>query len=298
MSHFSVAGLQLDLANQDNLYLVQSEIESAVLRFPWINMIVLSELATFGVSPATAQPAGGDADQVYCELARKHNIWLIPGSYYERAEGGVYNSAPVINPAGEIVTRYRKMFPFAPYENGTTPGSEFTVFDVPGVGRMGLCICYDQWFPEVTRSLAYMGAEVIICPTLTDTIDRDIELAISRAAAAINQCYYININAAGKLAVGKSTVIGPDGVILHEAGAGREIIPLELDLEHVRRTRERGLFGLGQPLKSFRDCQLKFPPYQAGAESASLQALGPVEVPQRADQVPQQADQVPQRADQ
>ena len=282
MSHFAVAGLQLELSNQDNLYLIQTEIEKTVLRFPWVDMIVLGELATFGVSPATVQPHGGDADQVYCELARKHNIWLIPGSYFEEYQGHTYNSAPVINPEGEIITRYRKMFLFAPYENGYSAGNEFVVFDVPGVGRMGLCICYDQWFPEVSRTLAWMGAEVIICPTLTNTIDRDIELAISRAAAAINQCYYININSGGKLGMGKSTVIGPDGAILHQSGTGHEIVPLELDMEHVRRIRERGVLGLGQPLKSFRDCQVTFPPYERGGEvSDALQSLGPVQMPER-----------------
>jgi predicted amidohydrolase len=282
MSHFSVAGLQLDLANQDNLYLIQSEIENAVLRFPWIDMVVLSELATFGLNPGNAQLIGGDADQVYCELARKHEIWLVPGSYFEQDNGDIYNSAPVINPKGEIVSRYRKMFPFAPYENGTKPGNEFTVFDVPGVGRMGLCICFDQWLPEVARTLAWMGAEVILCPTLTDTIDRDIELSISRAAAAINQCYYVNINACGKLAMGKSAIFGPDGAVLHQAGGGREIIPLELDLAHVRRTRERGVLGLGQNLKTFRDSHVQFPPYQSVSESSpTLQALGPIEVPAR-----------------
>ena len=87
MSHFSVAGLQLELTNQDNLYLIQSEIEKTALRFPWVDMVVLGELATFGVNPATAQAHGGDADQVYCELARKHNIWLLPGSYFELENG-------------------------------------------------------------------------------------------------------------------------------------------------------------------------------------------------------------------
>ena len=60
MSQFAVAGLQLDLANQDNLFLVQNEIEKAAMRFPWVDMIVVSELATFGSNPTTAQPAGAE----------------------------------------------------------------------------------------------------------------------------------------------------------------------------------------------------------------------------------------------
>ena len=188
MSHFGIAALQLELSSQDNLYLIQSEIESAVARYPWIDMVVVGELATFGVSKSRAQPAGGEAEQAYCELAHKHGIWLVPGSLFEQTGDDVRNTALVINPAGEVVLRYNKMFPFMPYEKGVTPGVEFSVFDIPNVGRFGLFIFYDQWFPELVRSLACQGAEVILCPTLTNSIDRDVELSIARANAAINQC--------------------------------------------------------------------------------------------------------------
>ena len=54
---------------------------------------------------------------------------------------------------------WRKMFPFEPYEANVAAGREFLVFDVPSVGRFGLSICYDMWFPETSRTLAAMGAE-------------------------------------------------------------------------------------------------------------------------------------------
>jgi predicted amidohydrolase len=99
------------------------------------------------------------------------------------------------------------MYPFEPYEQGVTPGEEFCVFDIPEVGRFGVSICYDMWFPETTRTLAWMGAEVILHPTMTGTIDRDAELAIVRASAVTNQVYfflhleahYLNILVASQL---------------------------------------------------------------------------------------------------
>src|SRR3546814_358154 len=163
------------------------------------------------------------------------------------------------------------MFPFAPYERGVAPGSEFVVFDVPGAGRFGVSICYDMWFPETTRSLASLGAEVILHPTLTNTIDRDAELAIARASAATNQCYFVDINVAGALGVGRSVICGPGGEVIHQAGSGREVIAFEVDFAHVRRCRERGWQGLGQPLKSFRDSTVAFPAY--GAAAAPSDAL-------------------------
>jgi len=282
MSQFGIAALQLDLSNQDNLYLVQNEIETAVARFPWIDMIILGELATFGSSPSRAQPQGGEAEQSFCELAQKLGIWLVPGTLFERRGEDILNTALVINPAGDIVVRYNKMFPFVPYEQGITPGTDFPVFDVPGVGSFGLCICYDQWFPELVRSLACQGAEVILCPTLTNTIDRDVELAIARANAAINQCYFFSINVAGNLGLGRSIVVDPDGNILHEAGNGREIITIDVDLDHVRRARDRGLHGLCQPLKSFRDAPVSFPAYaRKPTDFPALAELGELKMPDR-----------------
>src|SRR3546814_3109056 len=194
----------------------------------------------------------GEAERMLCDLARTHGLWLVPGSVYERREGAVYNTTPVIDPAGKVVARYRKMFPFAPYERDVEPGSEFVVVDVPGAGRFGVSICYDMWFPETTRSLVSLGAEVILHPALTNTIDRDVEIAIARASAATNQCYFVDINVAGELGVGRSVVCGPGGEVIHLAGSGREVIVFEVDFAYLRRCRDAGWQRLGQPLKSFR----------------------------------------------
>ncbi|MBT4522428.1 MAG: carbon-nitrogen hydrolase family protein [Halieaceae bacterium] len=282
MSHFSIAALQLELSNQDNLYLIQREIEAIAARFPWLDMVVVGELATFGTSPARAQPMGGEAEQMYCELAQKLGIWLLPGSLLLQVGADTHNTALVINPQGEVVLRYHKMFPFMPYEKGTKPGVEFPVFDVPDVGRMAVCICYDQWVPELIRSLVCQGAELIFCPTLTNTIDRDVELSIARANAAIHQCYFLSINVAGKLGLGRSVVIGPEGDVIHQAGSGHEVITIDADLGRVRRVRERGTQGLVQSLKSFRDAPAVFPAYTENANAYSaLSDLGELKMPER-----------------
>jgi predicted amidohydrolase len=283
MSHFAIAGLQLELAAQDNLPLVRSELARLKQRFPWVDMAVLAELGLFGTNKALAQPLPGPVEDELCRLARELDLWLVPGSLYERRGDRIYNTAPVINPRGEVVARYRKMFPFEPYESGVTPGDEFVVFDVPGAGRIGVSICYDMWFPETIRTLAWMGAEVILHPSLTNTIDRELELSIARSSAAINQCYFFDINCSGRLGFGRSIVVGPEGNVIHQAGQGYEFIPVEVDFELVRRTRRRGLMGLGQVLKSFRDTTVQFPPYLDGpGRSAALQALGPLSLPGRA----------------
>ncbi|MEQ3695432.1 MAG: carbon-nitrogen hydrolase family protein [Pseudomonadales bacterium] len=282
MSHFSIAGLQLELTAGDNRRQIKKEILKTKAIFPWVDMIILPELASFGTNPELAENHPSETEQFYAELAKELAIWLVPGSMFQREGEDVFNVAPVINPEGEVIARYRKIYPFYPYEKGVSSGDKFVVFDVPDVGRFGVSICYDQWYPEVTRNLTYLGAEVIICPTLTGTIDREVELAISRTNAAIGQCYFLNVNAAGELGVGQSILCGPDGAVLHQASIGRELMPIELDLEHVRRVRERGMFGLGQTIKSFRDNPIVFDCYQPSADKQQAwSSLGELEVPKQ-----------------
>jgi deaminated glutathione amidase len=283
MATFTVAVLQLEIARGDNLARMRAEIESVVARTPWVQMVVLGELSVFGSGTDRAEPPAGPIEREFCRIAAALRLWLLPGSLYVRHDDGqVFNTIPVINPAGEVVARHRKMFPFLPYETGVTPGTDFVVFDIPKCGRIGVSNCYDMWFPETTRTLAAMGAEVILHPSMTNTIDRDVELAIVRASAAINQCYFFDVNVAGPLGFGRSIVCGPGGEVIHQAGQVREVFPVEVDFDYVRRVRRRGWQGVGQVLKSFRDRVVDFPACgDRGVAFEALQALGPLSRPER-----------------
>ena len=290
MTPFAIAGIQMPVsAETENVTAMGKRLNHLMHRFPWVQMVLFSELAAFGPAPKHAQPLPGPAEAAFCEMAARHHVWLIPGTLFEQRADGIYNTAPVIAPTGAVIARYRKMFPFQPYESGVKPGSEFVVFDVPHVGRFGVSICYDMWFPETTRQLAALGAEVVLHPTMTDTIDRDVELPIARASAAINQCYFFDVNGVGDGGTGRSIIIGPSGHVIHEAGSGSELMPVEVDLDRVRRERERGIRGLGQTLKSFRDRLVDFPVYhRSEVTEAYLHSLGPLVKPaRRADGVTQ-----------
>jgi len=285
MSHFSIAGLQLSLPCGDNLAKISEEIIKTKQRFPWIDMIVLSELVSYGPEKIYAENFPSLAENVYCQLAKEHNIWLIPGSLYEKCGDEIFNTTSVINNQGEVIQRYRKMYPFSPYEQGISAGQDFVVFDVPQ-GKIGIAICYDLWFPEVARQMVCMGAEVLIYPTLTGTIDRPLELVLAQSTAITNQSYVFTVNAAGDIGYGQSIAVGPEGNIIYLAGSGTEIIPIEVDFSLVRRNRERGLYGLGQPLKSFRDIPINFTCYQSEANRISsnsneLTKLGSLKIPNK-----------------
>jgi predicted amidohydrolase len=283
MNPFAIAGIQMRTApGADNVPMMGQGLSALLQRFPWVQMALFSELAAYGASPAHAQPPGGKAEMAFREMAAHHRIWLIPGSYFEQVDGRFYNTALVIDPTGAVIRRYRKMFPFRPFEVDVAPETEFCVFDVPEVGRFGVSICYDMWFPETTRTLAALGAEVILHPTMTDTIDRDVELPIARAMAAINQCYFFDINGVGAGGVGRSIVVDPSGYVLHEAGNDTELIPVWIDLARVRWERETGVRGLGQPLKSFRDRPVDFTVYRRESfDRGYLDSLGALTKPAR-----------------
>ncbi len=282
MTPFGIAGIQMNLQHGNNVDAIEEKINLLMCLYPWVEMVIVSELAAHGPLDSFAETMPGITEQRFCAIAKKHNIWLIPGSFFELRNNAIFNTAPVINPQGEVIARHRKLFPFCPFEKGVEAGDEFVVFDVPDAGRFGLCICYDMWFPEVLRTLTSMGAEVILHPVLTGTNDRDIELNLARSSGATFQSYIIDINGLGVGGIGQSCIIDPAGKVVYQAGATDEFLVTELDFDSVRRQREVGLRNLGQPLKSFRDTKIDFTVYnKAQRQNDYFDSLGPLQKPNR-----------------
>jgi len=285
MTPFAIAGIQMHVhALESNVDGMLQRLDILMIRFPWTQMVLFSELAPFGPLDQYALAPENETLERFQAAAVKHGVWLIPGSMFitDPEDGRTYNTSFVINPQGEIIRRYAKMFPFRPYEAGVAAGTDFCVFDVPDVGRFGLSICYDMWFPETTRQITSQGVEVLLHPVLTGTTDRDAELAIARATAVQFQCYVIDVNGLGAGGTGKSCVVDPTSMVLHQSGGQEDMFPIEIDLDMVRRQRETGMKGLGQVLKSFRDRATDFSVYdRASGTDAYLKTLGPLETPHK-----------------
>jgi formamidase len=215
--------------------------------------LYLSAIGPFGAraplgysSRAVAETVPGPLTDRVCALAKELGLWLVPGSLYERGEDDcVYNTAIAVSPSGEVVARYRKLFPWRPFD-GEAAGTEFVVFDIDDVGRAGLMICYDGWFPEVARHLAWMGADVLLHPTATGTSDRPQEVVLARANAIANQVWVVNVNMGGRVGQGRSVIVDPEGHVLQEGGAEEEHLTDVLDLAAVDRVREYGSVGLNR----------------------------------------------------
>ncbi len=250
-------------------------LHQIVSRDPGIEFVVYPELHLFSPERAdpeqrndlllsSAIPLDGPFIRQLGEIARDAGVWLLPGSVCERgAAGELFNTAVVFSPRGEVVASYRKIFPWRPYEP-YLPGDRFVVFDVEGVGRFGLSICYDAWFPEVTRHLAWMGAEVILNVVKTTTPDRAQELVLAQANSIVNQTFTVSVNCADPIGEGRSLIVDPEGAIRSaSAGSSPVVLVEKIDLDDVTRVREHGTAGFNRVWSQFlpTDSALELPLY-------------------------------------
>lgn len=245
------------ITGPDPIRQLDADIAGVLADRPDIQMVVYPEIHLCGDSDsapdaaawldAAAEPLDGPRVQGLAAVAARRAVWLIPGSVPELGdEGRVYNTALVFDPAGTLIASYRKIFPWRPYETWSC-GSEFIVFDVPGTGRFGLSIYYDSWFPESTRQLGWLGAEVVLNLVKTIGPDRKQELVLAQANAIVNQVYFFSLNAAEPPGWGQSVYVDPDGEVLAlVADAERTVTVLDLDLDRVTQIRTEGTAGLNR----------------------------------------------------
>lgn len=260
-----VASIQMYChGNQEkNLETMEEHLGFINKAFPNIELVVFPELSahgSIGNISDEAEEIPGKLTSIFSKMAKNYGLWLIPGSIYESDKRDVFNTAPVFSPKGELIGKYRKRYPWCPYEK-TTPGGEPFVFNINGKGNVGVMICYDLWFPEVARDLVNSGAELIVVPTMTTTGDRHQEKTIAKATAITQQSYLISCNGVGRGGVGGSLIIDPEGSVLQESNEGPYMQTAIIDFKRVRTTREKGVAGVTTPIKDFKQNEQKFSVY-------------------------------------
>ena len=208
-----------------------------------------------------AETIPGPTTRLLSQAAKRHKITLV-SSLFEKRTGGLYhNTAVVFGPDGKILGTYRKMhipddpgfsekFYFAPGDTGFQP------IDTP-VGRLGVLVCWDQWYPEAARLMALRGAEILIYPTaigLARTEKRELHRVqlgawqtIQRSHAIANGVYVLSINRIGREDNldfwGTSFVSDPFGRVVAQASTDKpEIVRATLDLDQIGITRQHWPF--------------------------------------------------------
>ena len=233
-----------------------------------------------------AETIPGPSTELYSNLARTLNIVLVTSLFEKRAAGVYHNTAVVFDSDGSIAGKYRKMH--IPDDPGFYEKFYFTPGDIgfepiqTSVGKLGVLVCWDQWFPEAARLMAMAGAEILIYPTAIgwdkndDNQEQQRQLdawVISQRAHAVANgvpviaCNRVGFesdptqNSAGIDFWGHSFITGPQGEILAQAPNNEEQVLLaELDLsrsESVRRIwpylRDRRIDHYQDLLKIYRD---------------------------------------------
>jgi len=176
------------------------------------------------------RPAEQEMLKWFGEVAEKHGIYIIGCN--DCAEGDlVYNTAILIGRDGQEIGRYHKVnLPLS--EKARARGDGFPVFEAPGIGTIGMCICYDMVFPETTRAFALAGADIVFHLTMggASMANSDASLAAFRTRAADN-FIYIAVAFRG----GGSMIISPKGEVLAEGGREPDaIVTAEIDLNSGR----------------------------------------------------------------
>lgn len=241
----------------DALRAFREDVAETLRKHPDVQMLVFPEMHLNGTEhlpeaerAAALERAAVALDSEFVRslgaIAAEHGIWLCPGSLGESVapseqhpEGDFFNTQLLFDPAGDLRASYRKMFPWRPFEPHT-PGTEFVVADLDGAGVAGMSICYDAWFPEHTRQIVWLGADVVLNIVKTTSPDREQELVLARANAIVNQCTVVSVNCAGPVGRGRSIVVGPEGFVMAEAGIGEETLVVTVDPDHTASVREHG----------------------------------------------------------
>ncbi len=210
-----------------------------------------AEISNFDLAEAIPGPS----TETLGNVAKELEVAIIAPVFEKRARGLFHNSAAVIDADGALLGAYRKMhvpddpgfaekFYFAPGDSG------FQTWKTRH-GRIGVCICWDQWFPEAARATALRGADVIFYPTAIGWIPEDREIwekqyeawqIMQRSHAIANGCFVAAANRTGVEGDihfwGRSFVAGPDGEILAQAGEDDAQLVVELDLRKIDEQRQ------------------------------------------------------------
>ncbi len=231
-----------------------------------------------------AEPIPGPSTEMFGELARQHGVVIVTSLFERRAPGLYHNTAVVIESDGTIAGKYRKMhIPDDPayYEKFYfTPGDlGFRPIDT-SVGRLGVMVCWDQWYPEAARLMALRGAELLIYPTaigyaLSDTPDeqqrqRRAWQTVQRGHAVANGLPVVAVNRVGFEPDpsgqtegiqfwGTSFVAGPQGELFYEASEDEEeSIIVSIDMEHGEQVRRWWPFLRDRRIDDYGDITRRF----------------------------------------
>ena len=227
-------------------YIVKAASKNASLcTFPEFMMFYTNSKQTPKQLADLSETINGKFITEIAKAAKENHIQVI-GSFYEksRKKNRVYDTAFVINEYGKVISTYRKVHLYDALgfreSDKMVSGSKITKPVSTSIGKIGMMICYDLRFPEMARSLAIAGSEILVAPSawVKGNMKEDHWITINKTRAIENGCYVIAPDHVGNIYCGRSLVIDPYGKILLDMKKKQGIGYVTINLDKVKQTRK------------------------------------------------------------
>ena len=243
-----VACIQMNMKFSDPDWNFEQAEKLILQAAPGSDVLVLPETWNAGFFPHEglerfADEEGRRVKERIGALAKKLSVNIVAGSVVNRKGGDIFNTAYIFDRNGETVGEYDKTHLFTPMEEDRyfRKGSRLTAFELDGV-RCGIIICYDVRFPELVRSLAVNGLDMLFVVSQWPRVRIPHLLALTKARAIENQMFVVCCNSCGTAGEtvygGNSSIHDPWGETLAQAGSGEEILTADCDLSVVKGIRD------------------------------------------------------------
>ena len=227
-------------------YISKAAQNKAVLvAFPEFMMFYTNSFQTAKQLASLAESINGNFVTEIAKAAKENHIEVV-GSFYEKSpkKDRVYDTSFVIDKLGKVISTYRKIHLYDALgfkeSKKMISGSKIAKPVRTSIGKVGMMICYDLRFPEMSRSLAASGSDVLVVPSAWVNGDMKEEhwLTINKTRAIENGCYVIAPNQVGNIYCGRSMVVDPYGKILLDMKKKQAINYAEIKLERIKEIRK------------------------------------------------------------
>jgi len=222
-----------------------SQNKATIIAFPEFMMFYTNSSQSPKQLAGLAETINGNFVNTIARKAKENHIGVI-GSFYEKSnkKDRVYDTSFVINKSGRVISTYRKIHLYDALgfreSEKMISGSKISKPVKTSIGKVGMMICYDLRFPEISRSLAASGAEVLVAPSAWVKGDMKEEhwLTINKTRAIENGCFVVAPDQVGNIYCGRSIVVDPYGKILLDMKKKQGISYVEIDLKKIKQIRK------------------------------------------------------------
>ena len=251
MTKVAVVQFKASTKKNENLKKILNYISQASKKraqfcaFPEFMMFYTTSSQTPAQLANQAETISGDFVKSIAKAAKDHSIQVV-GTFYEKSKkkNRVYDTSFLINKSGKVISKYRKIHLYDALgfreSDKLASGSKIEKPIKSSVGKLGMLICYDLRFPEMSRTLASAGSEVLVAPSAWVKGENKEEhwLTINKTRALENGCYVIAPDQVGNIYCGRSIVVDPLGKILLDMKKKQGIGFVNISLDKVKKTRK------------------------------------------------------------